>query len=59
MATVQMKLDTGCFGKVARPTWGSMSHLPCFLLTAEGFGNYEKSPEILAIQSSWAPLISD
>lgn len=59
MAASCMYLGLVKFGKVARPTWGSMSHLPCFLLTAEGFGNYEKSPEILAIQSSWAPLISD
>ena len=46
-------------GKVARPTWGSMSHLLCVLLAAGGTGSFEKPPELLGVQSSWAPLISD
>ena len=36
-------------GKVARPTWGSVSHLPWVLLAANDNGSFEEPPELLGV----------
>ena len=58
MAASPVYLGLQKVGKVARPTWGSVSHLRWVLLAAGDNGSFEKPPELLGVQSSWAPLIS-
>lgn len=67
MATVQMKLDTGCFGKVARPRMGAHSsclvpHLipgHCLFGHPGGHGCFLVSSDVPPNPSLALPMLGD